>query len=103
MSVRSILSVGIAELALCEDCPPVGYPTDDTRCEPCPRRTVPYRSLGDYRAAAGSHGRPNMAPPYACDGCGDLGWEQVGETARMEWPVWDVCTACGNPNDEPRP
>jgi hypothetical protein len=23
---------------LCEDCPPVGYPTDDTRCLPCPRR-----------------------------------------------------------------
>ena len=22
----------------CEDCPPVGYPTDNTRCEPCPRR-----------------------------------------------------------------
>lgn len=24
---------------LCEDCPPVGYPTDKTRCLPCPRRT----------------------------------------------------------------
>lgn len=24
----------------CEDCPPVGYPTDDTRCLPCPRRSV---------------------------------------------------------------
>ena len=24
---------------LCEDCPPVGYPTDETRCNPCPRRT----------------------------------------------------------------
>ena len=24
--------------ALCEDCPPVGYPTDRTRCLPCPRR-----------------------------------------------------------------
>lgn len=27
--------------ALCEDCPPVGYPTDKTRCTPCPRRSVP--------------------------------------------------------------
>lgn len=26
---------------LCEDCPPVGYPTDKTRCEPCPRRLNP--------------------------------------------------------------
>lgn len=23
----------------CGDCPPVGYPTDETRCTPCPRRT----------------------------------------------------------------
>ena len=23
---------------LCSDCPPVGYPTDRTRCEECPRR-----------------------------------------------------------------
>ena len=22
----------------CSDCPPVGYPTDDTRCAVCPRR-----------------------------------------------------------------
>jgi hypothetical protein len=25
---------------LCDDCPPVGYPTDKTRCLPCPRRAV---------------------------------------------------------------
>lgn len=25
--------------ALCDDCPPAGYPTDKTRCEECPRRT----------------------------------------------------------------
>jgi hypothetical protein len=25
---------------MCGDCPPVGYPTDKTRCEPCPRRSV---------------------------------------------------------------
>lgn len=24
---------------LCSDCPPVGYPTDKTRCVECPRRT----------------------------------------------------------------
>jgi hypothetical protein len=23
---------------LCYDCPPVGYPTDKTRCDECPRR-----------------------------------------------------------------
>lgn len=25
---------------LCDDCPPVGYPTDKTRCLPCPRRAA---------------------------------------------------------------
>ncbi len=25
---------------VCGDCPPVGYPTDRTRCTPCPRRTA---------------------------------------------------------------
>lgn len=24
----------------CEDCPPVGYPTDKMRCLPCPRRAT---------------------------------------------------------------
>jgi hypothetical protein len=24
----------------CEDCPPAGYPTDETRCLPCLRRAV---------------------------------------------------------------
>ena len=26
------------EMVMCSDCPPVGYPTDKTRCTPCPRR-----------------------------------------------------------------
>jgi hypothetical protein len=30
---------GAGEDELCDDCPPVGYPTDKTRCLPCPRRT----------------------------------------------------------------
>ncbi len=25
---------------LCEDCPPRGYPTDDTRCRQCPNRSA---------------------------------------------------------------
>jgi hypothetical protein len=24
---------------LCSDCPPIGYPTDETRCSACPRRS----------------------------------------------------------------
>lgn len=30
--------------ALCEDCPPVGYPTDKTRCVDCPRNSNTERS-----------------------------------------------------------
>jgi len=26
---------------LCEDCPSTGYPTDEARCTPCPRRNIP--------------------------------------------------------------
>ena len=32
---------------LCEDCPPVGYPTDKTRCDPCPRAATPKAPATD--------------------------------------------------------
>jgi hypothetical protein len=32
---------------LCEDCPPIGYPTDKTRCTPCPRRVATARETPD--------------------------------------------------------
>ena len=31
---------------LCDDCPPLGYPTDKTRCLECPRRTPPEGRSG---------------------------------------------------------
>jgi len=36
----SLATEGKELSALCEDCPPVGYPTDATRCLPCPRRAL---------------------------------------------------------------
>lgn len=33
--------------SLCSDCPPVGYPTEATRCTPCPRRCEPVASVPD--------------------------------------------------------
>jgi hypothetical protein len=37
---------------LCENCPPVGYPTDATRCLPCPRRqAVDYATAEEIDAA----------------------------------------------------
>lgn len=46
---------------LCEDCPPVGYPTDKTRCLPCPRRTSPA-----------------LPDTTAIQGLKDALWEQTG-------------------------
>lgn len=37
---------------VCSDCPPVGYPTDKTRCYPCPRRE---KRSGDDRRTEGGH------------------------------------------------
>ena len=31
---------------LCEGCPPVGYPTDETRCAECPRRAGEEKDHG---------------------------------------------------------
>lgn len=41
-SLRSIerVDVDAKPQALCSDCPPPGYPTDETRCDSCPRRTI---------------------------------------------------------------
>lgn len=45
----------LAGSKLCEDCPPVGYPTDKTRCEPCPRRLAnPVPLTGQEQAGARS-------------------------------------------------
>jgi len=42
MNVHRAIAIASAAPAvsatLCEDCPPVCYPTDRTRCTPCPRR-----------------------------------------------------------------
>jgi hypothetical protein len=32
-----------ATVALCHDCPPVGYPSNQTRCVTCPRRSAPIK------------------------------------------------------------
>jgi hypothetical protein len=32
--------------SMCSDCPPVGYPTDKTRCSDCPRRALPQECSG---------------------------------------------------------
>lgn len=46
---------------LCSDCPPIGYPTDKTRCAPCPRRKAEKPASVDLErqyldAVARAHG-----------------------------------------------
>ncbi|WP_428491656.1 hypothetical protein [Rhodopila sp.] len=38
---------GVTVEDLCDDCPPIGYPTDKTRCLPCPRRNA-IAASGDW-------------------------------------------------------
>lgn len=38
---------------LCSDCPPVGYPTDRTRCDTCPRRIPSLDEQVEQLKAAG--------------------------------------------------
>lgn len=53
---------------LCEGCPPVGYPTDKTRCTPCPRRSpLPADKLAELLEALLGPGDP--APDL-----GRFGW-----------------------------
>lgn len=33
----TLLDLANKNETLCEGCPPIGYPTDETRCAPCPR------------------------------------------------------------------
>ncbi len=39
MNIRRLIDEA-SQPELCDDCPPVGYPTDKTRCDPCPRRSA---------------------------------------------------------------
>ena len=32
---------------LCSDCPPIGYPSDVTRCSPCPRRIAALPAISE--------------------------------------------------------
>lgn len=54
--------------ALCSDCPPIGYPTDRTRCAECPRRmptndemAAELETAGWTRVGIGRYRAPNGA------------------------------------------
>lgn len=56
-------SAASAQPTRCEDCPPVGYPTDKTRCAPCDRRAAPVAQepVGEAIAMPGTSGGFTMA------------------------------------------
>jgi len=58
----------MADVDLCADCPPVGYPTDKTRCSPCPRRTNPMTD----EPRKSSSWRWKHGPPFPKDGEWDI-------------------------------
>jgi len=70
---------------LCEDCPPSDYPTDDTRCEHCPRRPKGALALiPELRAArerevfaAGFHAAERALGFEGCD--------ESDEALEIEW------------------
>lgn len=77
---------------LCDDCPPADYPTDKTRCLPCPRRAHRYErkeceacsgtGKSKFRAVAGSGaavGRRKKAHCPECMGDGYITW-RIKET-----------------------
>lgn len=63
---------------LCSDCPPIGYSTDLTRCEPCPRRTVTHEGFERYHCACGQQWETddrnrNDDRTDRCPECGEIG------------------------------
>lgn len=59
---------------ICSDCPPIGYPTDKTRCVSCPRTVAreladKFREARDRRKSVGSYSPGVMI--YE-DGCMEL-------------------------------
>lgn len=44
------------DAGLCSDCPPDGYPTDETRCLPCPRRPLQLAAVNQPMTTQGEGG-----------------------------------------------
>lgn len=68
-SLQAIDAAGDAAMAaacdgrLCSDCPPPGYPTDKTRCTPCPRRVPMAPRFATYHGGQGPKDWPARRPP----------------------------------------
>jgi hypothetical protein len=54
---------------LCEGCPPVGYPTDKTRCLPCPRRAQKASGESGWPLPSDCSGDPTSCPDNEGTGC----------------------------------
>lgn len=61
----------------CSDCPPVGYPTDETRCLPCPRRAALLASTPDLQREI-KRLREALKLWLAYDNCDEADFTQSG-------------------------
>jgi len=84
---------------LCEDCPPVGYPTDETRCTPCPR------SADKATQPLPDHLKPPVKAGDPCPAIDDAHTEHEGKCVYCGAPMAQVkasepiskwCVACGS-------
>lgn len=79
--------------SLCEDCPPVGYPTDKTRCTPCPRRTL--KANGLQQEFDGAIQRLEAHPP-----CSIANMWQCGSCLTFNPLLSLACQGCKTPRGE---
>lgn len=84
------------EFKFCDDCPPIGYPTDETRCAPCPRRadaiqwgTEPVEFT--HAIIDGVHYIKNPSgtwrPDYSVPGTADAISKSVDEAYDAHWSI----------------
>lgn len=85
--------------AKCEDCPPIGYPTNKTRCSECPRRETTM-TADTAQKATGSMVRigPCVVPNYSVKAFSHFPsnidfmdvWRLVGPTVErnINAPLW---------------
>lgn len=72
---------------LCEDCPPLGYPTDETRCTPCPRRAQETTPESHYCIDCNEAHDPRT--------CGALGPEKASAVLTR------ICPGCNTVHSGP--
>lgn len=75
---------------LCSDCPPVGYPTDITRCTPCPRRETKRFSFISDENGESLKPSPNGNWVSYTDHVAALEAVKATKVRELKWNFFDV-------------